>query len=210
VERLERDFFRSAPARVLEVWLFANAASYEAGVQRLTGEIPDTPYGFYSSRLGGLFMNIATGGGTLVHEIVHPYVEADLPDAPSWVNEGLGSLFEQSADRGGRIVGLPNWRLPGLQEAIRERRLPSFHRMVHTSEREFYDDPSGTSYAHARYLMLWLQERDALIPFVRALREGGLARDPSGWETLLAALGERDMAAFQPRWESWVLGLRYS
>jgi hypothetical protein len=208
VERLERDFFRAAPERVLEVWLFADADSYRAGVLRLTGEAPDTPYGFYSSRRGGLFMNIATGGGTLVHEIVHPYVEADLPEAPSWVNEGLGSLFEQSGDRAGLIVGLPNWRLAGLQEAIREDRLPSFHALAHTSTEAFYEDRSGTSYAQARYLMLWLQERGALIPFVHALRSS-LRRDPTGWATLTTILGEKDMEAFQERWETWVMGLRF-
>lgn len=213
VERLERDFFRTAPQRVLEVWLFADAPSYRAGVLHLTGEAPDTPYGFYSSRRGGLFMNIATGGGTLVHEIVHPYVEADLPHAPSWVNEGLGSLFEQSADRAGLIVGLPNWRLAGLQEAIREDRLPTFRALAHTSTDEFYEDASGTSYAQARYLMLWLQERGALIPFVHALRTS-LVRDPTGWAALTTALrqgdtAEEDMAAFQERWEAWVMGLRF-
>ena len=51
-----------------------------------------------------LVMNIATGGGTLVHEIVHPFMEANFPACPSWFNEGLGSLYEQSGARDGRIV----------------------------------------------------------------------------------------------------------
>ena len=97
------------------------------GVKSLTGNEPGTPYGFYSAKHNGLFMNIATGGGTLVHEIVHPYVEADFPNAPPWLNEGLGSLFEQSADRDGHIVGLTNWRLAGLQRAIRANRTGSSH-----------------------------------------------------------------------------------
>ena len=42
-------------------------------------------------------MNIATGGGTLVHEIVHPFMAANFEQCPSWFNEGLGSLYEQSA-----------------------------------------------------------------------------------------------------------------
>ena len=63
-------------------------------------------------------MNIATGGGTLVHELVHPYVEADFPGAPPWLNEGLGSLFEQSDERDGYIVGLTNWRLPAPRTTL--------------------------------------------------------------------------------------------
>ena len=115
VEHLEADFFDARPARILDIYLFGDARSYQRGVRALTGETPDTPYGFYSSAHGGLFMNIATGGGTLVHEIVHPYVEADFPGAPAWLNEGLGSLFEQSSEEGGHIVGETNWRLAGLR-----------------------------------------------------------------------------------------------
>lgn len=208
VQRLEKDFFARAPEKVLEVWLFKDKASYESGVRRLTGEEPGTPYGFYSPSHGMLLMNIATGGGTLVHEIVHPYVEADLPKAPAWVNEGLGSLFEQSSDRGGHIVGLTNWRLEGLQDAITDRRLPTLDKIAHLSSDGFYGDGSGTHYAAARYLMLYLQEQGKLTGFVKALH-GDLDRDPSGWTTLVAALGERDMAAFQKRWEAWVLELEF-
>ena len=63
-------------------------------------------------------MNIDTGGGTLVHEIVHPFIAANFPDCPAWFNEGLASLYEQSGEYRGRIWGRTNWRLAGLQEAI--------------------------------------------------------------------------------------------
>ncbi len=81
-DRLEQDFFTHRPTQILDVFLFTRAATYEHGVRALTGSSPSTPYGFYSRHHRGLFMNIATGGGTLVHEIVHPYVEADFPEAP--------------------------------------------------------------------------------------------------------------------------------
>jgi len=83
---LEADFFAARPAKILDIFLFHGANSYEHGVMTLTGERPDTPYGFYSKAQGGMFMNIATGGGTLVHELVHPYVEADFQNAPPWLN----------------------------------------------------------------------------------------------------------------------------
>src|SRR5687768_10423453 len=86
-EKLEAEFFDRRPTKILDIYLFASAESYEEGVATLTGSEPTTPYGFYSPANGAMFMNIATGGGTLVHEIVHPYVEADFPDAPAWLNE---------------------------------------------------------------------------------------------------------------------------
>jgi hypothetical protein len=207
-DKLEAGFFAKRPTKILDVFLFSTEESYERGVQALTGDAPTTPYGFYSSTNRGLFMNIATGGGTLVHEIVHPYVEADFPGAPPWLNEGLGSLFEQSAERDGRIVGLTNWRLAGLQRAIERGGLPSFRALTGLGSDAFYGDSSGTNYAQSRYLLYYMQEQGLLRDFYRAFR-AGRAKDPSGYATLVASLGERDMADFQRRWERYVAALRF-
>src|SRR5687768_3216843 len=137
---LRRDFFRQNPDRVLEVWLFKDEASYEKNTALLFGDRPDTPYGYYSARHNALIMNIATGGGTLVHEMVHPFMEANVPDCPAWLNEGLGSLFEQSAEREGHIVGLLNWRLPGLQKALRNGGVPTFRELTAMDDHTFYGD----------------------------------------------------------------------
>jgi hypothetical protein len=215
-DRLEESFFGKRPQKLLDVFLFTTEQSYERGVRALTGDAPGTPYGFYSSAHGGLFMNISTGGGTLVHEIVHPYVEADFPGAPPWLNEGLGSLFEQSAERSGRIVGLTNWRLAGLQRTIARGAVPSFRALTGLDGAAFYDDDSGTHYAQSRYLLYYLQEKGLLQGFYRAFR-AGRAKDPTGYATLVQHLGEhlgervgeRDMADFQRRWERYVAALRF-
>ena len=208
VEHLEADFFVARPTKILDVYLFGDSETYEHGVKLLTGDEPGTPYGFYSRAHGGLFMNIATGGGTLVHEIVHPYVEVDFPDAPPWLNDGLGSLFEQSASREGHIIGLPNWRLPGLQRAIADHRVPTFKTLAHLGDNEFYGEDSGVNYAAARYLLYYLQEHGKLREFYAAAR-AARAKDPSAYGTLVATLGERDMAAFERRWRDYVARLRF-
>jgi hypothetical protein len=206
VEHLERDFFATRPTKILDIYLFRAADTYEAGVQALTGSAPDTPYGFYSN--GALYMNIATGGGTLVHEIVHPYVEADFPDAPPWLNEGLGSLFEQSADKDGHIVGLTNWRLRGLQNVLRHGTAPSFSDLVHMNRSEFYNDDTGSHYAESRYLLYYLQQYGKLHEFYRAFRAGH-AKDPTGYLTLVKVLGSPDMDDFRAEWERFVRSLRF-
>ncbi len=202
VDHLRADFFEASPSSILDVWLFEDAESYASLVTVLTGEAPTTPYGFYSPSHAGLFMNISTGGGTLVHEIVHPFVEADLPHAPAWVNEGLGSLFEQSAERDGHIVGLPNWRLPGLQKAIRRGKVRPLSDLCKTTTSQFYDDDRGTNYAEARYLMYYLQEHGLLHAFYKDLR-AHIADDPTGCATLTHALGDPDMASFEREWEAF-------
>jgi hypothetical protein len=207
-DKLEQDFFVKRPRKILDVFLFSDASSYEDGVRALTGESPTTPYGFYSSSEGGLFMNIATGGGTLVHELVHPYVEADFAGAPPWLNEGLGSLFEQSAEVDGHIVGRTNWRLSGLQKAITAGRLQSFEKLLSLDAAAFYGDDSGVNYAQARYLLYYLQDKGVLREFYKAFR-AARATDRTGFATLVTTLGETDMIAFQARWEAHVATLRF-
>ena len=73
---------------------------------------------------------------------------------------------------------------------------------------EFYDDPQGTNYAQARYILYYLQEKGALVRFYRDARAHRL-QDPTGYKALVSALGESDMKAFQSRWEQYVLGLTF-
>jgi hypothetical protein len=208
VEKLEQDWFPARPDHIIDVWLFDGKASYDRWTRELFGDRPSTPYGYYSSEHRALIMNIATGGGTLVHEIVHPYMAANFPDCPSWFNEGLASLYEQSSERDGRIVGLTNWRLAGLQDAIRAGEVPSFRALMSTSDAEFYDDDTGVHYAQARYLLYYLQEQELLDDYWRRWRPNA-GKDPTGYATLKAVLGVDDLAAFQREWERWVLGLRF-
>jgi Peptidase_C39 like family len=208
VEHLKKDFFKKDPERILTIWLFGGAASYDEAVRNHFHNSPDTPYGFYSSDHHALVMNIATGGGTLVHEIVHPFVEANVPDCPAWINEGLGSLFEQSAERNGHIIGMTNWRLAGLQRAIKRGVVPSFQTLTHTTDRQFYNEDPGTNYSQSRYLFHYLQERGKLVDFWQMYLVDR-ASDPSGYTTLTKILGEKDLEAFKKRWETEVLRLSF-
>ena len=140
VDKLKQDYFKKDPKQIIDVWLFKDKESYEKHTVALWGEKPTTPYGYYSSQHKALVMNISTGGGTLVHEIVHPFIESNFPDCPSWFNEGLASLYEQSGERGGKIVGYTNWRLAGLQKAVKGETLPKFADLCSTTRGEFYAD----------------------------------------------------------------------
>jgi hypothetical protein len=206
VEKLKQDYFEKDPAEILDIWLFKNEASYRKYTRALFGDEPDTPYGYYSSAHKALIMNIETGGGTLVHEIVHPFIEANFPECPAWFNEGLGSLYEQSGEEDGHIYGYTNWRLPGLQRAIRDGVVPSFKTLTATTTSAFYNQDKGTNYSQARYLCYYLQEQGLLVKFYKEFYEHQ-AEDPTGYQTLQSVLGESDMNAFQKKWEKFVLDL---
>ena len=210
VAQLKRDFFPKDPDEVITLWLFKDHSSYEANARRLFRATPPSPYGYYSAVDRALIMNIATGGGTLIHEIVHPYVRANFPTCPAWFNEGLGSLYEQSEERGGRIHGLPNWRLPGLQTVIQEGKTIPFAEFVAMPDDVFYGDPTGYNqhYGQARYLCYYLQEHGQLVKFYREFYSHR-QEDPTGLQALKKVLKTEDLVGFQRRWEKFVLELHY-
>lgn len=208
VEKLKSAFFEKDPEEILDIWLFKDKESYQRNAKKLFKTKPDTPYGYYSAADRALVMNISTGGGTLVHEIVHPFVAANFPNCPAWFNEGLASLYEQAAEEDGRIVGRTNWRLPGLQRAIRAKRLPSFETLCSTTTDEFYSMDKGTNYAQARYLCYYLQQQGLLREYYHRFR-ADRAKDPSGFETLKIIFGRVDLDEFQQEWEQYVLKLRF-
>jgi len=174
----------------------------------LFGRKPSTPYGYYSSADKALVMNISTGGGTLVHEIVHPFIESNFPDCPSWFNEGLASLYEQSRDDRGHIKGSTNWRLRGLQSAIAARSVPDFQTLCSTTTHEFYNKDVGTNYSQARYLCYYLQEQELLVRYYHEFRRN-VKSDPTGYQTLQSVLGIQDMETFKERWEAFSATLRF-
>ena len=104
-------------------------------------------------------------------------------------------------------MGLTNWRLRGLQLAIKDDLLGSFERMMSTDDRGFYEGDS-TNYAQARYLCYWLQESGVLRDYYRSFAANAVT-DPTGIKTLKKILQRDDLEKFQTEWENYVLRLRF-
>ena len=210
--KLKQDFFAKDPAETIAIWLFKDQASYETNTRALFHDTPTTPFGYYSEHHRALIMNIATGGGTLVHEIVHPFVRANFPACPAWFNEGLGSLYEQSEEKDGHIHGRTNWRLAALQQAIRAGRIMPFQKLTALTDNEFYGGDVNPNYsqfyAQSRYLCYYLQEHNLLRNYYREF-SAHATQDPSGYTSLLKVLGVKDLDAFTKKWSAYVLELKF-
>jgi hypothetical protein len=203
VRMLEKDYFTKRPDKLIEVWLFSNEKSFRKGAKKFFNDTPDTPYGYYSPEASALIMNVS-GLGTLSHELVHPYMEANFPEVPSWFNEGLASLYEYPGERKGHIIGHVNWRLPNLKKEIQAGTLPSLVKLVQTGRDDFYN-ADWDAYAQARYLMYYLQEKGKLRDFYAKFLAD--TKDRTGRAALEDILGE-DLTTFDAKWRKWVLAIQ--
>jgi hypothetical protein len=205
---MANSYFRKPPTLPITVLLFSAEASYNRYAKQLFNEEGVSVYGYYKPDKRTLVMNIATGGGTLIHEMTHALVVYDFPEIPDWFNEGLASLHEQCRflpDEKG-VEGLPNWRLPGLQEAIRQGRLSTLQEMM--TRDDFRGPHVGLNYAQARYFCLYLQKLGRLEAFYRRFR-GAHEGDPHGVDTARDLLGEEDWATLDHDFMDWALKLSY-
>jgi hypothetical protein len=208
VDKLKQDYFPRDPDEIIDIWLFRDGDSYTNHARSLFHETPTSRFGYYSEAHQALIMNIGTGGGTLVHEIVHPFMRANFPACPPWFNEGLASLYEASNEKNGHIHGSINWRLKGLEKAIREGKTVSFQKLTSMTATEFYGGETYSQhYAQARYLCYYLQEKGLLLKFFHQF-VAAAKDDPTGFATLKRVLGEKDMESFRKKWEAFVLGIR--
>ncbi len=203
ISMIEADFFKKQPDKLIEVWLFKNEKTYRRGAKKFFDDDPNTPYGYYSPTHDALVMNIGPGAGTLSHELVHPYMEANFPNVPTWFNEGLASLYERPIEKKGHIWGATNWRLPNLKAEIKAKTLPTLATVLATTTDEFYN-AKFDAYATARYLLYYLQEQGKLHAFYDAFIAD--TTDLTGKTALEAVIGE-DLDTFEPKWRKWVLAL---
>lgn len=200
-----RDFCRTPPETAAKsIYLFRDKNSYDYYSQEWIGRSMRSVQGLMTK--DRIMVNTMSGSGTLAHELVHGYVQNDFPQIPDWFEEGLSALYEQSAEIEGRMVGLINFRLQELHDAIRNGKAISLRRLTTTDRESLKSGEIGLYYSQARYLCYYLQERHVLRPFYRLYRDS-YEKDPNGHETLKKLLGEDNLEAIDRDWTSFLRSL---
>ncbi len=197
-------YFDKTPTEPITILLFSTDTSYRRYAEEVDGN-PRAEYsGYYERGDRRVVINLSTGSGTLAHELTHALAQGDFPDMPEWFDEGLASLHEESkiTEDGLRIVGASNWRLQFLIPAIRGNSLQSLEALM--TSRRVRTGQQSVDYAQARYLCLFLQQRNLLEPFYRKFRES-FADDPTGARVLCQLLGVDSLADADREFREWVL-----
>lgn len=197
-------YFDKRPDHVITVLLFDGEKSYRAWARKLFDDRDVAYFGYYKPDRRTLVMNIATGSGTLVHELTHALIEYDFPGVPTWFNEGLASLHEQCRVGKRRIVGLTNWRLAGLHKAIRAGDLRPLRDLV--TKDDFYGRLRGVNYAQARYFVMYMQHKSVLDEFYKRFRKDHERRDAA--VRIVADLFDKDFETVEREFVAWVNTLR--
>ena len=147
-------------------------------------------------------------GMVLMHEFTHALHHADQRARgqrhPTWVSEGLASLFESAevCDRTLRVQ--PNHRALVIRELAASRKCIPWAEFFRLSRGQFMDQPRAC-YAQARHIMLYLHEAGLL----RAWYETYVARfdsDPTGTTAVEMVLG-KPLADAEADWKKWVVRL---
>lgn len=200
-------YFDAPPTEPITVLLFRGEDSYNHYAKQLFGEEGISVYGYYKPGQRTLVMNIGTGGGTLVHELTHALVDVDFSEIPDWFNEGLASLHEQCRIRSDEtgIDGLENWRLPGLQQAIRRQQLGSLRDLIEGDD--FRGPNVGLNYAQARYFCLYMQRQGVLENFYEKFRDHRQT-DPQGAATVREVFSDLAWEELDADFRAWALKLK--
>jgi hypothetical protein len=196
-------FFDRPPDSPISIVLLSDDSSYQSCALQLDGQRRAAFAGYYERRDHRIVVNVATGKGTIAHELAHALGHFDFPDMPEWFDEGLAALHEDarfSADHL-RITGLPNWRKRDLLPAAKKGTLQSLEELI-TAAR-VRPNRQAVDYAHARYFCLFLQERRLLEPFYRKFRSG-VASDPTGLRTIQALFEVNDLMPIDDEFRRWL------
>jgi hypothetical protein len=201
--------FGKKPSEAISVYLFPEGKSYEAFCKKKYDAPCIAHYGFYQPSNRYMVMNIGLGLGTLTHEIVHPLVESDFPEAPTWINEGIASVFEAPViTKPGEIHGVKNWRHPRLKRAMTnaaERDHARLDVLFGMQDTVFRGEGEDLHYAMARYVCQWLDERGKLWAFYQRWRDT-VAVDPTGEKAFKDVVGMTPGEA-NAAWSKWTLSL---
>ncbi len=200
-----KDFFKNKPKYYITVLIPNSTEEYRRKFGGRQGAA-----GFYNPGTRILTVNLATGGGTMIHEFTHALHYADMEGLsqrhPIWIIEGFGSLYEQCTRREGSGYGMLNWRLPGLKQAIAGDKCYNLKKFIGNSG-SYFSQNAGLSYAISRYIFYFLQEKKMLRKWYAKYREN-YEKDKTGLKMLEEVYG-KSIDEFEKDWLAFLKPLNY-
>jgi hypothetical protein len=204
VRALANEYFTTRPSSPTTILLCSSDEQFRACNLDLDQQDRGQYSGIYSRKQRRVVVNIASGEGTLAHELTHALAHADFPAMPEWFDEGLASLHEECefSHDGLHLLGNQNWRHQVALDALHRGALRLLQDL--TSKRFGLPARAHMDYAQVRSLCLYLQERNLLGIFYRTCKLNS-AVDPTGLRSLCSVAGAVDPQTLDDAFRAWLI-----
>jgi hypothetical protein len=203
------EYFTRRPTEPVSMLLLSDEVTYRGCARALFGQTRTPVYGYYKPSLRTVVINLAAGGGTIVHELTHALIDFDCPHLPIWINEGIASLHEEcrlvETPNGFRIQPLVNWRLTVLQQAIASQTIRPTRELMMLDQ--MVGNHEALNYAHARYFCMYLNEMGLLDDLYRLVRDNP-DTDGSDSRALRSLISDLSGYGLDEDFQRWVMRLR--
>jgi hypothetical protein len=132
--------------------------------------------GYFSYDSRWLVLHLEPDSSSLAHEYCHSLFEDDTGPQPAWFTEGLAQLFERSRIENGIPVGERGSALRPVRTALAQNRVPPLSQFVAFKGQEFFGgDQVNLNYDIAHALLLYLQDKGALVPMYKEVQKAKAA-----------------------------------
>ena len=159
-------YFIYEPRFTLRIIFFKNKEQFskKMGYDSYGVYFPESP-DYFTNTERTLYTYYNPGPGTLWHEMVHSFVDLNTEsDVQQWFNEGFASFYEMGSTYNGKFIeGYTNWRLPELQDIIRNKKMKPLKKFLMSS-----DMNEDYGYSAARFLFVYLWVENKIVPFVKS------------------------------------------
>jgi len=142
----------------------------------------------------------------LIHEFTHALHHSDEVRAnqshPTWLREGLATLYQGARIEAGRFQIQPDPSMAILQGALRDAGIPPMAELL-AMDRRAFAEKAEVCYPYVLHVMLYLHEKGKVETFYETYK-AGYAADPTGRKALEMTLGQ-PLEEIEKAWRAWLL-----
>ena len=107
---------------------------------------------------------------------MHPLIGDDYPDIPTWLNEGIASLYGSAKLGKQGFTFVVNYRLRDLQRALKAGTCPTFAQLARSTPFDVHGDRAMVWYALSRYVLLFADQHGELPALYAELRDAEMSK----------------------------------
>lgn len=211
-KHLRANFTKRSPEYYIPIYTYTGSYSKD-GYDEFSGFAkqvhmmrPQGRIAYFNDIDNSLMVWLASGYGTLNHEIVHAVLRDDYDEIPGWLDEGMAAFYEEV--RRNRKP-LDNYRLDYVQTALNDLScFPKLSDIMKEPKSSFITgERVNLNAAIARYLVMYLADKRVLKKLYRSMRDSD-SQEPGYQFNLVLDLLGADEPTFEEDWKKWVLKKR--